>query len=229
MVAQVSVVFGVGCCLDLNIRGLCGGVQEQATFRSAWYFYLPGSLYFLDGCSENTRWYFHHGVSAHRVHQVFYIMFFSVLKDYECKENMCWTLAETFVSSPCRTPLHKDRLKQRPLFSLPVTASVEVELCRPTASVTTVMVYKVPGCRPSSSTEVMLLFRVTFFRRTLSWAISRTLKFSTRPELNHQDTLRLCEDEDATCRSSTGEGAVGVRLGCYKGVVEVWGVPGPAL
>lgn len=52
------------------------------------------------------------------------------------------------------------------LVSLPVTACVETALCRWTASVTTVTVYRVPGCRPANSVEVVVFFSVMFFNRT---------------------------------------------------------------
>lgn len=90
-----------------------------------------------------------------------------------------------------------------------MTARVEVDVCRPTASVTMVTVYRVPGCRPLSSADVTVFFRVTFFSRTLSWSISRILNCSVLPGPACQETLRLCEDEGFTWRPRTEEGAAG--------------------
>lgn len=105
--------------------------------------------------------------------------------------------------------VYKKLLLQHQQVNLPVKACVEAELCRPTASVTTVMTYKVPGIRSSISAKVVVFVTVMFLSRTPSWFISKTLKLSVLPGPTRQNVLRLSEDEDTTCRLSTAEGAAG--------------------
>lgn len=90
----------------------------------------------------------------------------------------------------------------------PVTACVELDVCRPTPSVITVMLYRVPGCRPLSSANLTVLFTVIFWSRTQSGSVSsRILNCWLLPGPACQQTLRLCEDKGFTWRSRTEEGA----------------------
>lgn len=92
------------------------------------------------------------------------------------------------------------------MLAIPVNACLEMAFWRPSASVTTVTVYRVPGNRSSRVWEVTLLLRVTFLTSAPCCSLSSTLKPSLLPGPGCQETPRLLE-EGESWRPLTAEGA----------------------